>query len=178
MLAVLHLPVGSPAQASMPESVSRVEAAFLRNFARYVTWPARAFASERSPWVVCVRGGAHFDESLEKTFEGRTEQGRPFEVVRASAPEKLPGCQIVYVGYANSAMRRAALAEYKRQPVLTVGDAPEFLDEGGVVRLLARERIEMSINLDQARAASLAIPAKMLEVSREVLENGTLRRGR
>lgn len=178
LLAVLHLPVGSSAQASVPESVSKVEAAFLRNFARYVTWPARAFASERAPWVVCVLGGPHFDESLEKTFEGRTEHGRPFEVVRASAPEELPGCQIVYVGYASSAKRRAALAEFRRRPVLTVGDAPEFLDEGGIVRLMARERIEMSINLDQARAASLAIPAKMLEVSREVLENGTLRRAR
>jgi hypothetical protein len=59
-----------------------------------------------------------------------------------------------------------------------VGDAPEFLDEGGIVRLVARERIEMSINLDQARAASLSIPTKMLEVSREVLENGTLRGAR
>lgn len=178
MLAVLHLPVGSSAQASVPESASRVEAAFLRNFARYVTWPARAFASERSPWQVCVLGGPHFDESLEKTFEGRTEQGRPFEVVRASAPEQLPACQIVYIGYANSARRRAVLAEFRRRPVLTVGDAPEFLEEGGIVRLQARERIEMSINLDQARAASLSIPAKMLEVSREVIENGTLRGAR
>jgi hypothetical protein len=178
MLAVLHLPVGSSAQASVPESVSKVEAAFLRNFARYVTWPARAFTSERSPWLVCVLGGAHFDDSLEKTFEGRTEQGRAFEVVRASAPEQLPGCQIVYVGYASSAKRRAVLAEFRRRPVLTVGDAPEFLDEGGIVRLLVRDRVEMSVNLDQARAASLAIPTKMLEVSREVIENGALRGAR
>jgi hypothetical protein len=178
MLAALHLPIGSSAQASISERASKVEAAFLRNFARYVTWPARAFANERSPWLVCVLGGAHFDESLEKTFEGRTEQGRPFEVVRASVPEQLQGCQIVYVGYASSAKRRAALAEFRRLPVLTVGDAPEFLDEGGIVRLVARERIEMSINLDQARAASLSIPTKMLEVSREVLENGTLRGAR
>jgi hypothetical protein len=34
----------------------------------------------------------------------------------------------------------------------------------------------MSINLDQARRASLGIPAKLLEVSNEVIENGSLRR--
>ncbi len=70
------------------------------------------------------------------------------------------------------------LARLQKQPVLTVGSAPEFLDEGGIVRLLAGDRIEMSINLDQARAASLTIPSTMLEVSRGVLENGTLRRWR
>jgi hypothetical protein len=178
LIAALYLASGRAAQGAAPESASKVEAAFLRNFARYVTWPARAFANEHSPWLVCVLGGAHFDESLEKTFEGRVEQGRTFQVVRASTLDQLPGCQIVYVGYASSALRRAALAEFRRQPVLTVGDAPEFLDEGGIVRLLARERIEMSINLDQARAVSLAIPAKMLEVSRQVLENGMLRSAR
>jgi hypothetical protein len=42
--------------------------------------------------------------------------------------------------------------------------------------LLIGERIEMSINLDQARSVSLTIPAEMLEVSREVVENAAVRR--
>jgi len=57
-----------------------------------------------------------------------------------------------------------------------VGHGAEFLDEGGIIRLTAGERIEMSINLDQARAVALTIPSKMLEVSREVVDNGVLRR--
>jgi len=148
----------------------------MRNFARYVSWPPASFANERSPWFVCILGDDHFDDTLEKTFQGRTEQGRPFEVVRTRAVDSLTACQIVYVGYENSVKRRAILNELRSKPVLTVGDAPQFLDEGGIIRLTAGERIEMSINLDQARAASLAIPAKMLEVSRDVLENGTMRK--
>ena len=133
-----------------------------------MTWPARAFAGEHSPWSVCILGDDHFDGALEATFQGRTEQGRAFEVVRAARLEQLPACQIVFVDLPQAAERRAALAELKKRPVLTVGHAPEFLDEGGIIRLLAGERIEMSINLDQARAAALTIPSKMLEVSREV----------
>ena len=178
LLASLHLHGGAAAQGRAAQTPARVEAAFLRNFARYVTWPTRAFASEHSPWLVCVLGSDHFDSALESTFEGRTEQGRSFEVVRASRLDQLPACQIVFVDLSVAAERRAALAELKKQPVLTVGQAPEFLDEGGIIRLLAGERIEMSINLDQARAAALTIPSKMLEVSREVVENGTLRRWR
>lgn len=178
LLASLHLHGGAVAQDRAAEKPARVEAAFLRNFARYVTWPTRAFASEHSPWFVCVLGSGHFDSALESTFQGRTEQGRTFEVVRAARLDQLPACQIVFVDLPLAAERRAALAELKKHPVLTVGQAPEFLDEGGVIRLLAGERIEMSINLDQARAAALTIPSKMLEVSREVVENGTLRRWR
>ena len=177
-LALLLVSPGGAATAQGQAAGKRaeVEAAFLRNFARYVTWPPASFTSERAPWSVCILGDDHFDDALEKTLRGRTEQGRPFEVLRTPAPESLAGCQIVYVSYASSARRRAVLKELGSKPILTVGDAPQFLDEGGIIRLLAAERIEMSINLDQARAVSLAIPAKMLEVSHDVLENGTMRK--
>lgn len=178
LLALLPPHGGADAQDRPAVSAARVEAAFLRNFARYVGWPARAFASERSAWSVCIVGNGHFDDTLEATFQNRTEQGRAFEVVRGARLEQLPACQIVFVDVAQAAERRAVLARLNRQPVLTVGIAPEFLDEGGIVELLAGERVEMSINLDQARASSLTIPSTMLEVSRSVVENGTLRRWR
>ncbi len=159
-------------------TLASLESAFLRNFARYVTWPRTAFADDRAPWRVCVMGTDHLDDALERTLQSRVEQGRPFAVIRGPTPDQLPSCQIVYIGSRNPATRHAALAELKRHPVLTVGDAPEFLDEGGIIRLRPGERLEMSINLDQARAASLTIPSKMLEVSRDVVENGTVRRWR
>ena len=168
-----HAPAGTE---PMTAQRGRIEAAFMRNFARYVGWPTAAFSNERSPWTVCIVGDGHFDDGLESTFQGRTEQGRGFEIVRASAPSDLPPCQIVYIGFEAAAQRRSALAAFRRQPVLTVGNAAEFLQEGGIVRLFAGERIEMSINLDQARAVSIVIPAKMLELAREVLENGAVRR--
>lgn len=178
LLWLLHLGAAGQAQAPAVEPRGRVEAAFLRNFARYVTWPPAAFAGERAPWSVCILGEDHFGDALEQTFQGRTEQGRAFTVLRAGALEQLPGCQIVYVGYPSAARRRAALEALGRQPVLTVGQAPEFLQEGGIIRLAGGERIEMGINLDQARAASLTIPAKMLEVARDVVDNGVQRRWR
>ncbi|HJV71651.1 YfiR family protein [Ideonella sp.] len=169
-------PAAALTNDAAPEPAARVQAAFLRNFARYVAWPARAFAGERSPWTVCVLGSDPFGAALEGTFDGRTEQGRSFEVVRANEPEQLPACHIVFLGDASATKRRAVLAQLKGRPVLTVANAPDFLNEGGVIRLTVSERVEMGINLDQARAASLTIPAKMLEVARDVVDNGALRR--
>lgn len=177
-LAALALAFGMAAGAQEPlvERQSKVEAAFMRNFARYVSWPSQAFPDEKGPWNVCVIDENHFDASLEQTFQGRVEQGRPFAVRRAVAPDAVASCHIAFVGDVTPAVRRAVLAQTKTHPVLTVGNTAEFLAEGGIVRLLPGERIEMSINLDQARRASLGIPAKLLEVSREVVENGSIRR--
>ena len=176
-VAALHHTVVAQVSAA-GEQRSRVEAAFLRNFARYVGWPPGAFNGDRTPWSVCIFGDDPFGSVLEQTFEGRTEQGRAFVVLRKAPVEQLPACQIAYVGGTTPARRRAALDALQRRPVLTVGHAPEFLEEGGIIRLTAGERIEMSINLDQARAASLTIPTKMLEVAHEVVEQGVARRWR
>jgi hypothetical protein len=178
LLFLFCLPSFAAGQEFAQANPSMVEAAFLRNFARYVTWPANAFTADRSPWSICILGSDPFGGVLEKTFHGRTEQGRTFEIFRAEVLDELPPCQIIFVAYKDAAKRRAALAGLKNRPVLTVGDAPGFLREGGIIRFQVSDRVEMGVNLDQARSVSLKIQTKMLEVTHEVVENGTLRRRR
>lgn len=178
-VALLVLSVSAASsQESGVENPNKVKAAFLRNFAHYVTWPTTAFPDTRSPWRVCIVGRDPFGDILEKSLVGRTEQNRPFEVHRADSLQRLPNCQIAFLAFDDPVARRATLSELKGKPVLTVGDAPEFLREGGVVRFQVEDRVRLSINLDQARAASLSIQTRMLEVSQEVVENGEPRRVR
>lgn len=179
-LVFLILPVQAyvASQELAIENPNRVKAAFLRNFAHYVTWPSSAFPDGGAPWQICIVGRDPFGDMLDNTFKGRTEQGHPFEIHRMETLNKLPGCHIVYVALDNPVARRAILGELKSKPVLTVSDAPEFLSEGGVIRFQVEDRVRMGINLDQARAVSLAVQTRMLEVSHEVLENGVIRQMR
>lgn len=172
----LFLPGPVAAQDWVTANPNKIEAAFLRNFARYVIWPPQAFADDRAPWNICILGNDPFGDVLEKTFQSRTEQGRSFELFRADALHELPRCQIVFIAHKDAAKRRAVLAELKSLPVLTVADASGFLQEGGIVRFQVGEHVEIGINLDQARSVAMTIPAKMLEVAREVKENGVVRR--
>lgn len=178
LLLMLYLPSLSASQASVTENPNKIEAAFLRNFARYVTWPPAVFADNRSFWRICILGNDPFGDVLDNTLAGRAEQERSFEIVRTDTLNELPDCQIVFVAYQDAAKRRAALAALKNLPILTVSDAPEFLQEGGIVQFHVGDRVEMSINLDRSRSASLSIQTKMLEVSREVIENGEVKRWR
>ena len=55
------------------------------------------------------------------------------------------------------------------------GDAADARwPEGGIVLLEQSGRIRLSVNVDGARAASLEIQTKLLEVASAVLENGVL----
>lgn len=155
-----------------------VEAAFLRNFAHYVDWPPHVFTDDQTPWTICILGDDPFGDILEATFNNRTEKGRAFKVFRADSLNELPACHIIFITYKSAARRRWALGQMKNKPVLTVGDSPEFLQEGGVIQFNVDGRVHMNINLDQARAVSLTIQTKMLEVSSGILENGVIRKVR
>jgi hypothetical protein len=174
----LSLCGGAAADQSKLENPNRVKAAFVRNFAHYVKWPKTAFESAESPWQIGVAGDTALGEVLESALRGRIEQGRRFQIHVADSLNKLPLCHIVVIAFEDSRKRRAALAELKDKPVLTVGDAEDTLKDGGIVRFELSDRIQMSVNLDQARAASLSIPTEMLEVSTAVLEHGVVRRMR
>jgi hypothetical protein len=178
LLWMLHLPGLVASQELALANPNRVKAAFLRNFAHYVGWPADAFPNSSTPWHICVLGPDPFGDILETSLKGRTEQGRSFEVFRAETLDQLPSCQMVFLAYKDDARRRAVLDKLKNKPVLTVGDAPEFLREGGTIRFEVDDRVRLSINLDQARIAALTIQTRMLEVSSEVLDNGVVRRMR
>lgn len=167
-----------PGLALPQENPYKVKAAFLRNFAHYVNWPYSAFPDSAAPWYIGVLGPDPFGNTLEATFDGRSEQGRSFMVFRATSLEDLPPCHIVFIAYPDAGKRRAALNALRNKSVLTVGDAPDFLDEGGVIGFEVGERVSMNINLDQARVAALTIQTKMLEVSTGILENGVFRRMR
>lgn len=177
LLLLLCLPTSVAGQLA-PENPSKVKAAFLRNFTHYVTWPTGVFSDGRAPWRICILGDDPFGEILDKTLRGRTEQGRPFEILRTEDLSELSRCQIVFVAYKDAAKRRAVLEELGRLPVLTVSDAPDFLREGGIIQFQVGDRVEMHINLDQSRSASLTIQTKMLEVARDVVENGAVKKWR
>ena len=72
------------------ENPNRVKAAFIRNFAHYVRWPAGVFDSAKSPWHIGVLGDAHLAEVLESALQNRNEHGRKFEIHAADSLVKLP----------------------------------------------------------------------------------------
>jgi hypothetical protein len=142
VLCALSLPPCTAAQEISLEY--RVKAAYLFNFAKFVEWPPSAPAG---PLTICVAGRDVFGDILAETIKGETLEGRSLAARVILEPE--PGCHIVFVprGSATPAYLRAA----RNLPALTVGEAPDFIDQGGIINFIL-DGANVRFEIDQAAA--------------------------
>jgi hypothetical protein len=145
-----------------------VKAAFLFNFARFVTWPVDDLHAG-SALVVCVAGDPGVAQALETLVKDRTIDGHGLSVRRVGT-EVLDGtCHVLYIGGLD-AVRSLRLAQtLSTGAVLTVSDADHFADRGGVAQLIHENgRMTFALNVDSAQEKRLQVSAKLLGLARLV----------
>ncbi len=144
-----------------PVDEYRVKAAFLVTFAKFVTWP-----SNDGPLVIGVVGDNPFGPFLENSARAAVVNGRRIVVRQLQARDKLDDCEILFLSAAESADPTEILRRIGRTPVLTVGESPRFLREGGMIRLMVEDdRVRFQINPDRAEAAGLRVSAQLLSLA-------------
>jgi len=148
-------------------AVERMRAAFTINFARYTSWPAPARPTE--PLRLCVAAGdPQFAAFVQAN--GLLVQGRPLRVQRVQRPEDAAPCDVLYVGTPAAAELLRGVAG---QATLTVGDAPAFLSNGGIIRLfLGDQQMKFDVSLPQATRSNLVLAPQLLRLARAV-DTGT-----
>jgi hypothetical protein len=161
------LPIASAEEVGVTEY--EVKAAWLLNFARFIDWPSDAFASPADPIVVGVVGKDPFGPHLERTFAGKNVKGRTLAIKRLAADQDLKGCHILFLSSSEKKRHREILEKLKNAPVLTVGEADELLDQGGVISFVRKEgTVRFAINLNAAQRAQLKASANLLKVALSV----------
>lgn len=142
----------------------RVKAAILYHLAKFVDWPADAFASPATPMAVCVLGADPFGAVLDESIGGRQVAGRPVLVRRIAEPEG--GCHVLFIS--TSERRRLALIVERlgTAGVLTVSEEDGFTRLGGIVELITEgERVRFHINTAAAERARLRVSARLLALA-------------
>jgi hypothetical protein len=156
-------------QAQAPAATEEeIKAAFLYNFAKYVTWPPKSLADRN--FRICVAADASFTGKVDAIIQGETLDGRA--VVRPPAPplQRLGrSCQIVFVGAAETSRTAELLAAVHDSPVLTVGETDAFAAKGGMVAFVKDgDRVRFDINRAEADRAGLTISSRLLRLARHV----------
>ena len=158
--------VRSAADASLEY---RVKAAFLYNFAKFVTWPDQVFPAADTPVVFCLAGEDPFQELLDTTTKERKVEGRQIEIRRLTVDAPLAGCHLVFSSETDGTRVAHVLQRATGAGALTVGEAEEFLPRGGMIRLLVEEgKVRFDISTRSAERAGLKVSSQLLKLARNV----------
>lgn len=153
----------------------QVKAAFLYNFAKFVEWPPQAFKTPQDPIAICVLGANPFGAALADLIRGKSIDGRPIVFRLVQEAEEAGACQILFVGASAEKRFRSLWGNLTPAGLLTVGEAPGFTADGGMINFkLDSGRVRFEINLDAAQRAQLHISSKLLSLA-QIVKTGNLR---
>jgi len=155
------------AQSPGPRPEYEVKAVFLLNFTRFITWPPEAFADSYGVFRICVLGEDPFHDVLDQVVEGESVGARKIVVARLNRAPGTRSCQVLFIGKGEKDV--SGILERVGPGVLTVGEDPGFLRQGGIINFaLDGRHVRFDINQRAAASASLTISARLLNVARTV----------
>lgn len=109
-----------------------------------------------------------------KRFKGFTE----LETKDEEVPERHPNltaikkCHVLFICPSERAFIEKILAPLRKECILTVGDVPGFLEEGGVINFVLEERnVRFEINTAAATRARIEIRSRLLRLARRIIEH-------
>jgi YfiR/HmsC-like len=167
MVVALNGPASLRAQASSPTEYD-IEAAYLFNFMRFVEWPPTTMA-DGSSLHICVLGQDPFGEALDATLAGGSIAGRNVTAVRISEPKESLNCHILFISSSENSRLSQILLALDKTPVLTVSNAPHFVDRGGMIEFtLERGKVRFEVNLAVSSGAGLVLSSDLLKLAKRV----------
>lgn len=166
MALVLWLTAASGhAQDSQP-SESRLKAAFLFNFAKFVEWPPEAFTGKTAPLVIGVLGENSFGKDLEQTIQGKTVNDRPLQVKEYRAVAEATNCHILFICASEKKLLPEIFEALRGTAILTVGETDRFTQTGGMINFVVEgNKIRFEIKDETAKKAKLKISSKLLNLA-------------
>jgi len=159
------LPLAGAEQAAVEY---KVKAAFLLNFARFVSWPD---GNEHvASFPLCIVGTDPFGEALAGIETKSVDDKKVALRFPASNSRELQQCQIVFVSKSEEANVARILKMLAGKPVVTVSDIAGFADAGGTFEFKdQRGRLSFIINNTQAKTNGLSISSSLLNLAVDVL---------
>jgi hypothetical protein len=174
---VFHGLAPGRAWAQPASDEDHIKAAFLFHFAQLVEWPADALDHSGSSLFLCTLEDDAFYDELENTIEGKQIGSRTIRIRHVHVSQVTRGCNMLFISKRES--KSLPLGTLRNLPVLTVGEADDFLSSGGMIRFrLAEDRIRFDINLDAADSSHLKISSRLLLLATSVIRGSSMDKGR
>jgi hypothetical protein len=149
---------------------SQVKAAFLYNFAKFVTWPTNTFSNAASPFVIGMLAEEPMTQTVEKTVAGKTVGNRIIEVRQITDVTHIEPCQILFIAQSKMSFFPRRFFALGNSRVLLVGESPDFLMVGGTINFTNDEgQMRFEVSTSSAEHAGLRISSKLLRLATNIM---------
>jgi hypothetical protein len=116
-----------------------------------------------------VFGEDPFRTQLDTTVKDETIENHPVMVERLNSFQKLRVCHILFISRSELANQAKILAEAEKYPILTVGDNPEFIQQGGMVEFYNQgNKVRFAVDPEAISATGLKMSGNVLHIARIV----------
>ena len=151
-----------PAYSAVEDAEDEMKAAVVLTFLRYSEWPSPARSN--GPVIIGVGGRPGFSALLRRSLDGKTVNNRSISVIELDSAADGQGCNVIYIATGGESKPQQFL-KGGRSPAgtLTISDSRDFLESGGVVRLLLVDgRITFEVSMDGLERSGITISSKLL----------------
>jgi hypothetical protein len=158
------------AQGPTPTLEQQVKSAFILNFVDYTEWPAPT--GRPGELVICTLVEAPaFAAAIRATIDGEVVGGSKLTVRPLTAQDDPARCSVLFVS-SDAHKRWQQLQARAGGSVLTIGEGPGFLNEGGVINFVTvGTRVRFEISLTEATRRHLRLSAKVLRLATRVVQD-------
>lgn len=148
---------------------SKVKAAYIINFTRFITWKTQGTAETKSPIVIASFGTDDVCDILEEF--SKKQNDNQFIVVKRLKKKisEVTGCNLLFISQTEQSQLPQILKQLEGTNVLTVSDIPGFASHGGMIGFfIEQNKVKIEINVKATTKAGLKVSAKLLEVAKIV----------
>jgi hypothetical protein len=143
----------------------QVKTAYIGRVIKFVTWPQDKKSSKTE---ICVLGENPIINSLKKLsayYDITMVKGANLNGANSH-------CNALFIGAAEGEEYAGALTAFKNKPILTIGDAPDFIDNGGMIGLsIQGSKVKLTINKNAVSKAALNVDPQLLELAAKVVDD-------
>jgi hypothetical protein len=154
------------AQTSRPSEFD-VKSAYLINFGKFIRQTGAQ--APRASFDICLLGHDAMGQTLDDLAANQAIDNVPVHVRRILDVTDTKECAIVFISADEDAHLREDLAILSSSDALTVSDASDFLDRGGMIQFqLIRNHVRFAVNLNAVNRSHLVLSSELLRVASSV----------
>ena len=157
--------------AQIKPSEYDVKAAYILNFGKFVRHGTDV-PPQRKSFEICVIGQDPFGRTLDQLTANESIGGRAVRVSRLAQLPRTEPCDVAFISQSEGKRLEQDLEALRPTETLTVSDAPDFLERGGMIQLLlVSNHVRFAVNLGAVRRTNLVLSSDLLRVAVSVTGN-------